>query len=142
MQRLLPVRIDANDVPRVGWDDPARGSITWQTLLSGDATPTAELVCGIAHLRAGDTFAFHHHAQAEVYFGLSGQVTVLIDGMPHTLGPDVALFIPPNAVHGIVQATEDVRFLYTFAATSFAEITYHFAALPDRPTSAPERSIP
>lgn len=126
MQTPRPFRIDAKDVPRVGWDDPARGSIMWQTLLSGDTTPTGEVVCGLAHLRAGDTFALHHHAQAEVYFGLSGHVTVMIDGAAHALGPDVTLFIPPNAVHGIVQATEDVRFFYTFAASRFADITYHF----------------
>jgi mannose-6-phosphate isomerase-like protein (cupin superfamily) len=127
MQIPRPFRIDAGDVPRVGWDDPARGTIAWQTLLSGDTTPTGDIVCGIAHLRTGDTFAMHHHAQAEVYFGLSGHVTVMIDGSPHALSPDVALFIPPNAVHGIVQATEPVRFFYTFAANSFADITYHFA---------------
>lgn len=119
-------RVDARDVPRVGWDDPARGTITWQTLLSSDATPSSELVCGIAHLRKGDTFTFHHHQQAEVYLGISGHVVVTVNGVDHALGPEVTLFIPPNAVHGIVRATEDVRFFYTFAADSFADITYHF----------------
>jgi quercetin dioxygenase-like cupin family protein len=126
MQKTRPVRINANDVPRVGWNDSARGSITWQTLLSGDTTATAELVCGIAHLRAGDTFALHHHQQAEVYFGISGHVTVMIDGVAHALSPGVILFIPPHAVHGIPMATEDAQYFYSFAANSFADIDYHF----------------
>lgn len=123
---IAAVRIDANTVARVGWDDPARGSITWQTLLSAKTTQTSEVVCGIAHLRKGDSFAMHHHAQAEVYFGLKGHVNVMIDGAAHALGPDITLFIPPNAVHGIDLATEDVRFFYTFAANSFEDIAYHF----------------
>ena len=74
----------------------------------------------------GQFFAFHHHAEPEVYFGLEGTGIVLIDGTPHELKPGVALFIPGNAVHGIPMAIEPLRFFYTFATDSFDTITYHF----------------
>ncbi len=133
MDAKAGLRIDAGDVPIVGWENPAHGSIMWQTLLSGDITASSELVCGIAHLRKGDSLALHHHAQAEVYFGLSGRVTVVINGTASELGPDITLYVPPAAVHGFVPAQEDVRFFYAFAANSFSDVTYHFVP----PTSPP-----
>jgi quercetin dioxygenase-like cupin family protein len=120
-------RIDQADIAPSQWDDPARGSISWKTLLSGDVTASDSLVCGIAIMRAGDTFALHSHPQPEVYFGLEGTVQVMIDGQAHDLSPGVALFIPGGAVHGVLRAQEDVRWLYTFAVDRFDQVTYTFA---------------
>ena len=121
------VMVDANDVATAGWDDPAFGSIRWQTLLSGGVTATDTLVCGVAIMQAGDTFALHSHPQPEVYFGLEGAVDVMIDGTAHRLRPGVALFIPGDAVHGVLMADQPVRWFYTFAADAFADIVYTFA---------------
>ena len=123
---MQPLRIVANDQPLETWDDPARGSIRWQTLLSAGQTNSNSLVAGVATLREGDDFAAHHHPQAEVYFGLEGRATVMIDGVPHEMSPGVLLFIPGGAVHGIPLVTGPVRFFYTFAAESFADIAYEF----------------
>lgn len=120
--------VDADDRPIEGWADPARGSIRWQTLMSRGLTDSSELVCGIALLAAGEDFAAHHHAQAEVYFGLDGTGTVMIDGAAHRLAPGTALFIPPHAVHGIPAVTAPLRFFYVFATDSFDDITYHWPA--------------
>ena len=51
---------------------------------------------------------------------------VLIDGTPHRLAPGVALYIPGGTVHGVPQATEPLRWFYTFAADSFDDIRYSF----------------
>ena len=123
----VAVLVDERDQPTQGWTDPARGTIGWKTLISGDATATDALVCGIAIMGAGDDFALHSHPQPEVYFGLEGAVTVQIDGTAHRLSPGVALFIPGGAVHGVLQADQPVRWFYTFAADSFADIAYTFA---------------
>lgn len=122
-----PVLVDEHDLPEENWQDPARGSIRWKTLLSGDVTASEKLVCGIAIMDAGDTFALHAHPDPELYFGLEGEVDVLIDGTPHRLKPGVVLFIPGNAVHGVIRADQPVRWFYTFAANAFADITYTFA---------------
>lgn len=121
-----PARVDAHTLPDERWDDPARGTIRFRTLISAPATDTRDLVCGVALMAAGETFPLHRHPQAEVYFGLEGEGEVMIDGTPHRLAPGVALYIPGGAVHGVPVATAPLKWFYTFAADSFAQIDYHF----------------
>ena len=125
-RKQAAVRIDANDCAMATWDDPSKGTIRWQTLLSKGLTATSGMVCGIAHLAPGETFALHHHAEAEIYFGIEGAGQVMIDGVGHDLAPGVALFIPTHAVHGIPACQTALRFFYVFAADSFDEIAYQF----------------
>jgi quercetin dioxygenase-like cupin family protein len=113
-------------LPDERWDDPARGTIRFRTLISAPATDTTALVCGVAMLEAGDTFPLHFHAEPEVYFGLEGTGEVLVGGVPHLLAPGMALYIPGGAVHGVPLATGPMRWFYTFAADSFADIRYSF----------------
>ena len=119
-------RVDASLLPDERWEDPARGTIRYRTLFSAPATPTDSIVCGVAIMAAGDTFALHSHPEAEVYFGLEGTGEVLIDGVPHILSPGVALFIPGGAVHGVPLASGPLRWFYTFATDSFDTIRYRF----------------
>jgi quercetin dioxygenase-like cupin family protein len=119
--------VDQFDLSEESWQDPSRGSIRWKTLLSGDVTASEKLVCGIAIMDAGETFTLHSHPDPELYFGLEGEVDVMIDGTLHRLKPGVALFIPGNAVHGILMADQPVRWFYSFAANAFADINYTFA---------------
>jgi quercetin dioxygenase-like cupin family protein len=108
------------------WPDPARGRIGWQTLLSAGQTDSNSLVAGVATLQAGDDLLAHHHPQAEIYFGLEGCGTVMIDGVPHDLSPGVLLFIPGGTVHALPPVTGTLRFLYAFATDSFADVAYSF----------------
>ena len=124
---MTTLRLDTATLPQATWDDPAKGTLTWQSLFSKGETDSDSLTCGVATIRAGEHFAAHRHAHAEVYFGLEGKGTVVIDGVGHELSAGVALFIPGNAEHGIPVATETLRWFYTFAADSFDEITYRFS---------------
>lgn len=137
MTRIAATSIDAQDCAAARWDDPARGTLAWRMLISGDVTPTAGLVCGIAEMQPGETFALHRHAEPEVYFGIEGEGSVLIDGVPHRLAPGIALYIPSMAEHGVPVATASLRWFYTFARDRFDQITYHFThedpALGQRP---------
>jgi mannose-6-phosphate isomerase-like protein (cupin superfamily) len=121
-----PTRVDASTLPDECWDDPARGTIRFRTLISAPATDSLGMVCGVAMMAAGDTFPLHSHAEPEVYFGLEGTGEVQIDGMPHSLAPGVALYIPGGAVHGVPLAKTPMTWFYTFAADSFADIHYRF----------------
>ncbi len=84
------------------------------------------MVCGIALMAPGETFALHSHPQAEVYFGLEGEGMVMIDGKPHRLAPGVALFIPGGVVHGVPEVSAPLKWFYTFATASFDDIQYRF----------------
>lgn len=124
---MTPVtRVDASTLPDERWDDPSRGTIRFRTLISAPDTATTGLVCGVAMLAPGETFALHSHAEPEVYFGLDGSGEVMIDGVPHALGPGVALYIPGGAVHGVPLARTSMTWFYTFAADRFADIRYRF----------------
>lgn len=121
-----PTRVDLHALPDERWDDPSRGTIRFRTLISAPQTDSTGIVCGVAMLSAGDTFPLHTHAEPEVYFGLDGMGEVMIDGMPHSLAPGVALYIPGGAVHGVPLATAPMTWFYTFATDSFADIRYRF----------------
>jgi len=40
-----------------------------------------------------------HHAMDEAFYVIDGQLTVVVDGRTHTLGPGSYLFVPRGAVH-------------------------------------------
>ena len=120
-------RADEATLPDERWSDPARGTIRFRTLISAPATDTDSLVCGVAMMAAGETFALHFHPQPEVYFGLEGVGEVMVDGQPHRLAPGVALYIPGGAVHGVPLAVAPLKWFYSFAADSFDQIAYSFA---------------
>lgn len=121
-----PARVEASALPDQRWEDQARGTIRFRTLISAPKSPTDSLVCGVAMMAAGETFALHSHEHPEVYFGLEGEGEVTIDGQQHTLAPGVAIFIPGGAIHGIPLASSPLKWFYTFAADSFADIGYRF----------------
>jgi mannose-6-phosphate isomerase-like protein (cupin superfamily) len=125
---LAPIvtRIDARDRPSECWDDPARGTLRWRTLISAPTTPTTGLVCGIAEMAEGDHFAAHRHEEPEVYFGLEGEGVVVIDGAAHWLSPGVAIYIPSMAEHGVPTVSGPLRWVYTFARDGFDQIAYQF----------------
>jgi mannose-6-phosphate isomerase-like protein (cupin superfamily) len=126
-----PFVVHESQVPLEAWDDPARGSVTWRTLLSADRTPSDALTMGVAEVReaGGAGPALHRHAHAEAYFVLSGRGVLHIDGEEYPLAPGAAAFIPGGALHGAHGVGEaPLRLLYVFAADSFDQIRYEFPA--------------
>ena len=112
-----------------GWAEPeGRGVVGWQTLVSGDATPTEALTAGIAIFEPGGFLALHRHEPAELYFILGGTGIVTLDGVDHLVKPGDCVFIPPMAEHGVRNLDLGVlRFLYVFPTNSFADVTYLFS---------------
>lgn len=112
-----------------GWAEPeGRGVVGWQTLVSGDVTPTEALTAGIAIFEPGGHLALHRHAPAELYFILEGSGIVTLEGAEHPVKSGDCLFIPPMAEHGVRNAGPGkLRFLYVFPTDSFADVTYLFS---------------
>lgn len=133
MERPRSVVVHEDACPLEGWDDALRGKVVWRTLLSGDRTPTAQLTLGVTELGPGQPSPFHphRHAQSEIYYVLSGEGIVYIDGEEHPLRAGTGVFIRGDAWHGARNTgCEPLRLLYVFAADSFADVHYQFPAAP------------
>jgi mannose-6-phosphate isomerase-like protein (cupin superfamily) len=125
-----PVFADGGREEWEGWPADqvaARGSVQWQTLVSGGLTPTSGLTAGTARLHPGGALRPHRHAQAELYFVRAGTGVVTIAGTAREVGPGTTVFIPGDAVHGIENtAATDLRFDYVLAADAFEDVEYIF----------------
>ncbi len=111
------------------WDDAIRGAVSWRTLFSGDRTPTSALTMGIAELQPMEERPGrpHRHSQPEVYYILSGEGIVSVDGHASAVSAGSAVFVPGNAAHFAANTgAELMRLLYVFAADSFDEVVYEF----------------
>lgn len=125
-----PFSIQESECVIEQWGKTTRGNVQWRTLLSADRTPTDSLTVGIAELAPDekDALACHQHAQAEVYYVLSGEGIVTIEDRPHLVSPGSTVFIPGNAKHRVRNTgNKTLRFLYVFAVDSFEQVSYEFA---------------
>jgi mannose-6-phosphate isomerase-like protein (cupin superfamily) len=133
VRKVNPIVVHEEACELEGWADPTRGGVRWRTLFSADRTESESITCGIAEVTASgveDLFSVHQHAQPEVYFVLSGEGMVTIDGVEYPIRAGSAVFIPPNALHSARNTGEDpLRLFYVFAVDSFAEVEYVFPAL-------------
>ena len=112
-----------------GWDDPARGTCLWRTMISADVAQTDTFSTGIAYFEPGQTLAPHRHFHPEVYFVLEGELEVTIDGTKHCVTPNTTIFIPGNAEHGTLNASsKSARIFYCFAADRFSDVKYQFSS--------------
>jgi len=120
--------VSEDDVEREAWADPVRGDVAFRTLFGG-AVRTADFTGGVAELEAGGWLGLHRHEPSEVYYVLSGEGTVSVDGRQHQVQPGCAVHIPGGSEHGIRNTGSDrLRFFYVFAVASFDEIEYVFTA--------------
>jgi quercetin dioxygenase-like cupin family protein len=133
MTSTKPFVVHAEAVALEAWDDPVRGVVTWRTLLSRDRTPTEALTVGVAEVRErpGDELKMHRHAQTEVYYVLSGEGVISLDGDEQALAAGSTVFIPGGLLHGArAVGSEPLRILYVFAADSFDQVHYEFPGGP------------
>jgi quercetin dioxygenase-like cupin family protein len=125
IETARPTVIAAVSCPLDSFADRAFGTVTWQTLFSAGMTPTASMTCGIAHFEPGQTLELHCHAPHEIYFGLTGRLRVMVDGVAHVLEAGTAIFIPGDTVHGVFADEGPGSFFYVFPRDSFDEVAYH-----------------
>lgn len=117
----------SGDVDPEHWDDPARGSLSFRTLFSGDATPTDTLTSGLGELPPGGRLALHRHQPAETYYVVEGEGVITLDGTEHTVRPGSAVYIPAGAEHGVHNTgSTPLRVFYTLAAHSMSDVEYRF----------------
>ena len=115
------------DTPLEGGQDPAVGTVTWRTMISNDRTPSRDLILGIADFSPHGTLNPHRHEPPEFYLGLEGDGVVTIDGVPHPIAKNQAIYIPSNAEHGVVAGSSGLSMAYGFAKGAFSDIEYLFS---------------
>jgi quercetin dioxygenase-like cupin family protein len=114
-------------LPIEGWDAPGKGDLVWQTLFSGEVTPTAEMCAGVAILEPGGTHKRHRHAEVELYFVIEGTGQLSLDDAEHEISTGSAAYIPGNCWHGLVNTgTASLRIFYVFPTGRFSNIEYFF----------------
>lgn len=119
---------NAADVASEGGTDPKYGEVTWRTLISGDKTPSAGFVLGVAEFPAHGRLMPHRHEQPEFYYGLTGSGVVTVDGCEHVIAPGVAVYLAGNAEHGVQADETGLTFAYGFGTSAFSDVEYVFSA--------------
>jgi quercetin dioxygenase-like cupin family protein len=119
--------VDLERTPVEGAGDVESGRLTWRTLISGDRTPSNEVVFGVADFPPNGELHLHRHEPAEFYFGLSGDGTVTADGRTLHIAKGVAIFIPGNVEHGVVAGGDGLSIAYGFAKNSYEDIVYRMS---------------
>ena len=120
---------NVSDCDTESWRSETAGSVDWWTLFSADRTATEGLTVGVAEIPVGAPRPArgHQHAQAEVYYFLSGSGEVMVNGEATQVTAGDAVHIPGDAEHLAVNTgDEPLRLLYVFATDSFADIEYRF----------------
>ena len=117
------------DCETESWRGDDTGHVDWWTLFSSDRTETSGLTVGLAEIPVGAPRPprGHLHSQAEVYFFLSGNGEVVVEGESTPVSTGDAVFIPGDTEHMAVNTgAEPLRLLYFFATDSFADVVYRF----------------
>lgn len=122
------ISVDAAAVAEEGWADPARGGVSWRSLMDSQRTPSRGMTVGIMSVGPHATLASHRHTPAEVYYCLDGEGWVTVEGLDYPLRPGITLYIPGDAEHSTSGGPEGVRILYTFPTDSLADVEYRFSA--------------
>ena len=132
MNKQKPIILNQAELDWETWDDPElaeKSPVRWKILISGERGPSSQLSIGIAEMTPGILLPLHHHAPAETYYVISGHGYVTVDEHEASLSPGASVFIPSNAKHSLrCTGTENLVFIFTFAADRFDEIVYHFDA--------------
>jgi len=122
-----PFAVNLEHSPVEGAGDTQSGLLTWRTLISGDRSPSDQLIIGVADFPPHGRLNVHRHEPAEFYFGLSGEGTVVVKGVEYRIAKGIAVFVPGSTDHGVVAGAGGLCMLYGFAQRAFSEIVYHYA---------------
>jgi quercetin dioxygenase-like cupin family protein len=115
-------------VPAEKFNNPTYGELSWHTLFSQGSTPTKDLTGGVAVCPPNTGhLCVHHHPQAEIYYILEGEGTVMVGGAEHVVTKGSAVYIPGGIEHGVKnESNAEFKWFYVFPTSDFKDITYTF----------------
>jgi quercetin dioxygenase-like cupin family protein len=124
----MPLVTTVEDQQWETWDDPVRGRLRWCLLADGTDPAPESVTTGVLELDEGGWLGPHRHTAPEVYYVLSGQAVVALDGEETTVGPGALVRFPADAEHGIHAPDGPARVLFLFPSTAFGDVVYRFSA--------------
>lgn len=95
--------------------EPSKGSRQSMKYLFDPARGAEDFVFGLARITAGTHYTLHHHAPAEYYHVLEGTGVIHVGGASYPVNPGDTVHVPPNVVHGIDTADQDLLVHWVYA---------------------------
>lgn len=92
------------------------GAGTFRILIDEETSGAKNFSLLVNTMRAGVKGAEHKHEEEHCFYILSGKGTMYIDGKPTEVGPEMALYAPPNVPHKFdVDPDEDLTYVVVYA---------------------------
>jgi quercetin dioxygenase-like cupin family protein len=92
------------------------GAGTFRILIDEETSGAKNFSLLVNTMRAGAKGAEHKHEGEHCFYILSGKGTMYIDGKPTEVGPEMALFAPPNVPHKFdVSPEQDLTYVVVYA---------------------------
>jgi mannose-6-phosphate isomerase-like protein (cupin superfamily) len=126
---------DIENMPPESFPDPRTGGIvSWKTLISSDKTATDTFTTDIATCPPSTSTScpghlkLHRYTHVEIYHVTASKGVMSIDGKEHEVEKGSVVFIPEDAEHRIRNTgSEELVWLYVFAADGFGDVVYRFS---------------
>jgi quercetin dioxygenase-like cupin family protein len=92
------------------------GAGTFRVLIDEESSGAKNFSLLVNTMRAGVKAGEHKHPEEHCFYILSGRGTMYIDGKPTEVGPEMAIFAPPNVMHKFdVDPDEDLTYVVIYA---------------------------
>ncbi len=115
-----------------------------EILVEPGTTGTRTFTMGAQNLPAGGQVPTHRHPYEEILFVYRGRARITVDGVPHEVDPETAVFVPRDVYHSIENIGDaELRLTFTLSPPGYENTfralaragTDHPAAAAPRPSS-------
>ncbi len=113
---------------------PGDGEILWlgggknsgrpvEILVEPGTTGTRTFTMGAQNLPPGGQVPAHRHPYEEILFVYQGRARITVGGVPHEVGPETAVFVPPDVYHSIENlGGAELRLTFTLSPPGYESV--------------------
>lgn len=92
------------------------GAGTFRILIDEEMSGAKHFSLLVNTMKAGVEGSEHKHEEEHCFYILSGRGTMYIDGKPFEVGPEMAVYAPPNVMHKFdAGPDEDLTYVVVYA---------------------------
>ena len=94
-----------------------------EILVEPGTTGTRAFTMGAQNLPPGGHVPTHRHPYEEILFVYQGRARITVDGVPQEVGPETAVFVPPDVYHSIENVGEaELRLTFTLSPPGYENV--------------------